>query len=660
MQFRLLQKHLLRPLRISFGLVGILETDGTGDGFDGQGGTSLLEKFLIVTQPKTPGMLAPPQTVKEGKDIQKKLQSSGLVVEYLEGMKATIDKVVESMEGRWESRAVDAHPQETTKGCFAFLSACETGTGDESLPEEAVHLAAGVLQAGYRSVIATMWAIDDSYAAMVSKNLSESDRWTDDHNILIRKLYKGLGLILEKPTNPSHTDVNLANHHQQKYLATKDPHDVVQSTDPNRPITMINLAGSLIDRFREEALGINLQLLEDILEDHPLFRDILCNVGNSYLWKFGYTKALEDIDEAISFLNRGFNHTPEGDAIKPRRITDLGNLYLERAKITKSPEDTDKAIESFRRALNLTPECHPEGDLRMRQLIIALRDRFELLDDAKEIDEAILLQSQRAVAADSKDARSVELRQLSALFARRFSKSSKKSDMENAIAAQQDALELTPSTDSAYAVMVEQLMSLMYNLAVHTKNLEDVGAALEFGKQSLILVSETEKTRISGAARMCTLSFLRFQSSTDPDDIDQAISNQREVLRLSNDLDHRKYFGGLLLSRYQLKRTVEDLKEAIAVLQRSFGMTSSNVSELIENLQTTAESYYMDEYNHTGNTYCFQNAMTLLKEARKRSPLDHKLLPSILESIGNVLLRRFDNTGDEGQQENSGHAQNRA
>ncbi|KAF8979572.1 hypothetical protein BDQ17DRAFT_1264592, partial [Cyathus striatus] len=54
---------------------------------------------------------------------------------------------------------------------FAFLSACETGTGDESLPEEAVHLAAGVLQAGYRSVIATMWAIDDNYASMVSESM---------------------------------------------------------------------------------------------------------------------------------------------------------------------------------------------------------------------------------------------------------------------------------------------------------------------------------------------------------------------------------------------------------------------------------------------------------------------------------------------------------
>ena len=44
---------------------------------------------------------------------------------------------------------------------FAFLSACQTATGNQKLAEEAVHLAAGMLLAGYRSVIATMWSIKD-------------------------------------------------------------------------------------------------------------------------------------------------------------------------------------------------------------------------------------------------------------------------------------------------------------------------------------------------------------------------------------------------------------------------------------------------------------------------------------------------------------------
>ncbi|KZT02042.1 TPR-like protein [Laetiporus sulphureus 93-53] len=54
---------------------------------------------------------------------------------------------------------------------FAFLSACQTATGAEDIPEEAAHLAAGMLAAGYRSVIATMWSILDRDAPLVAEEV---------------------------------------------------------------------------------------------------------------------------------------------------------------------------------------------------------------------------------------------------------------------------------------------------------------------------------------------------------------------------------------------------------------------------------------------------------------------------------------------------------
>jgi CHAT domain-containing protein len=40
---------------------------------------------------------------------------------------------------------------------LAFLSACETAKGDGKTPDEAMHLAASLLFAGFRGVVATMW-----------------------------------------------------------------------------------------------------------------------------------------------------------------------------------------------------------------------------------------------------------------------------------------------------------------------------------------------------------------------------------------------------------------------------------------------------------------------------------------------------------------------
>ncbi|KAL0568252.1 hypothetical protein V5O48_013740 [Marasmius crinis-equi] len=51
---------------------------------------------------------------------------------------------------------------------LAFLSACQTATGDAEATDEAVHLAAGMLVIGFRSVVATMWSVRDSDAPIVA------------------------------------------------------------------------------------------------------------------------------------------------------------------------------------------------------------------------------------------------------------------------------------------------------------------------------------------------------------------------------------------------------------------------------------------------------------------------------------------------------------
>jgi CHAT domain-containing protein len=42
-------------------------------------------------------------------------------------------------------------------GFLAYLSACETAKGDVKHTDEVIHLAATMLAAGYKSVVATMW-----------------------------------------------------------------------------------------------------------------------------------------------------------------------------------------------------------------------------------------------------------------------------------------------------------------------------------------------------------------------------------------------------------------------------------------------------------------------------------------------------------------------
>ncbi|KAG2099251.1 CHAT domain-containing protein [Suillus discolor] len=57
---------------------------------------------------------------------------------------------------------------------FAFLSACHTAVGDEETPDEVIHLAAGLQFSGFKSVIGTLWQVDDSVAQHVVKAFYEN------------------------------------------------------------------------------------------------------------------------------------------------------------------------------------------------------------------------------------------------------------------------------------------------------------------------------------------------------------------------------------------------------------------------------------------------------------------------------------------------------
>lgn len=140
------------------------------------------------------GAGALPGTIAELTEIQK--LASGLRFTRLEEEKASPATVIAEMKQHsWIHLACHATQNlvDPTKSAFqlhngllslksisqnsfknaglAFLSACQTATGDEKLPEEAVHLAAGMILAGYPTVIATMWSIKDSDAPLIAEKV---------------------------------------------------------------------------------------------------------------------------------------------------------------------------------------------------------------------------------------------------------------------------------------------------------------------------------------------------------------------------------------------------------------------------------------------------------------------------------------------------------
>ncbi|KAG8728486.1 hypothetical protein FRC11_010953, partial [Ceratobasidium sp. 423] len=145
-----------------------------------------------MAQPNTPGHSRLPRTTKELVYVKSHTQGKA---EYMElvGDQATKTAVLDAMQQNdWVHLACHAHqnvhnPTESrfflhddaldltsinqqsfkNKG-LVYLLACQTAKGNKKLPDEALHLASGMLMAGYLSVIATMWSVVDEDTPLVA------------------------------------------------------------------------------------------------------------------------------------------------------------------------------------------------------------------------------------------------------------------------------------------------------------------------------------------------------------------------------------------------------------------------------------------------------------------------------------------------------------
>lgn len=145
-------------------------------------------KVLIISQPDTPGYVSLPGTVEEANAILRYTHAYHLTHDTattetvmcemskyncihfachgIQDLQDPLDSAFALYDQKLKLKALMSLSLKNAQ--LAFLSACETATGNQELPEEAIHLAAGMLAVGYPSVVATLWSIGDKEAPFIA------------------------------------------------------------------------------------------------------------------------------------------------------------------------------------------------------------------------------------------------------------------------------------------------------------------------------------------------------------------------------------------------------------------------------------------------------------------------------------------------------------
>ncbi|KAF8436571.1 CHAT domain-containing protein [Boletus edulis BED1] len=180
-------------------------------------------RLLAVLQPPTDGQARLPGVHTELEHIKEVIRNSPPArTTLLESFVGTVEEVLGLMkESDWVHFACHgiqdaASPTESglclangrrlkisdiialsrCRGGLAFLSACQTATGDEGLSDEAIHIAAGMLFAGYAGVVGTMWSISDKLAPIVARDVYEHlfrNGTRPDYREAARALHEAIG-----------------------------------------------------------------------------------------------------------------------------------------------------------------------------------------------------------------------------------------------------------------------------------------------------------------------------------------------------------------------------------------------------------------------------------------------------------------------------------
>ncbi|KAF8811441.1 hypothetical protein BYT27DRAFT_6453579 [Phlegmacium glaucopus] len=168
------------------------------DKFITSSASSKCTSIVLISQPNAPGLSSIPSTRTETHGLKELMKGTAIDALLLEDAKATTENVKAEMKSRsWAHFAchgvqdvqeplksglclhdgrlelLEIMKEEIPNLDLAFLSACQTSKGDLKLSEEVVHLAAGMLAAGYRGVVGTMWSISDLHGPVFATEFYE-------------------------------------------------------------------------------------------------------------------------------------------------------------------------------------------------------------------------------------------------------------------------------------------------------------------------------------------------------------------------------------------------------------------------------------------------------------------------------------------------------
>ncbi|KZV73849.1 hypothetical protein PENSPDRAFT_749706 [Peniophora sp. CONT] len=401
----------------------------------------------------------------------------------------------------------------------------------------------------------------------------------------------------------------------------------------------------------ERAISALQRAVELTSDEDPNQTVRLGGLAEALYERFRRIGALDDCESAITALCCAVESASDTDSRMPFLLTSYGRKLLLRFCRLGDPEDMECGIMILSRADELVSDGHPFKPECLSSLGLALIIRFDHTGQLESLGQAIFLLC-RAVGLtpDGHPDKPSMFEKSGYSFFKRCNCTRDPHDLEQAISAHRHAVELTPDGHPDKPSRLHSLGRSLQMRFERTGELEDIRRAISSHRHAVELTPDGHPDKPSRLNTLGGALHLRFGRTGELEDIRQAISAQRFGVELTPDGHPAKPgrlsgLGSSLLVLFQHIGQLESLEEGISLFRRAIELTPDGHLDKLAFLNNLGLSLY-SRFKYTGRFQDLEQAILMHQCVVDLTPENLHGKPSWFRNRGISLIMRFEQTGE--------------
>ncbi|KAL6902611.1 CHAT domain-containing protein [Trichoderma evansii] len=394
-----------------------------------------------------------------------------------------------------------------------------------------------------------------------------------------------------------------------------------------------------------ESIRYGRETTERIPKDHPNFYHQMYKLQNRLNRKYNKREDLNDLNETIE-IGRAVVQNMCGEPSSP------GRMMLQRRRDRKytGTGDINDLIEAIEiGTIAIQHICGvsntQEKIMKLLSLVLLVEQRFEQTKGLEDLNESIILWRELALYMPHTGPQLPSaLSRLTWRLCDRYLKIKSIEDFEEATNTAKQALDLVFYSDAAIQAAVPayvKALAMICEDEIHKLKLDEV---ISFARRctKLTLKAHIHVMLITNAA---ILLEARYNKTGNLDDLEEAV----HILQESLEVDHQDpetllgTLGIMLYCRYIATERTEDLEKAIEITQKVITLTNSDSYNYVAAINLLS-GLFRAKYSITGEIALLHKAIAILEQPLALGSFETH--PIISVNLGRYLGTRFGITNE--------------